>query len=384
MKTVFCSEYPQNTIGAFSGIPYHMSRAIQAASRSFDYIESPPYDIKKGRKDIMRIGRFVSQSLKGKDFDYVTCQGSSMIPFLETEKPVVLWHDSIWFALMGMEFDEFKARYPALYEWDCMVLEKCDLICFAAEWLKEQTLAHYKTPRENIHVIPFGANVDPGTRNDVEGYISRRHPLPCRLTFLGYNWLRKGLPLAYDVTAKLNARGIRTELNVIGCNLPTVDNVDEVAKIDRKLLEEPESFLSKFHEDSRVRQYGVLQKDNPSELRKLREILQTSHFLLHPAHFECFGIALAEANAFGVPVLATNNHGPKSIVRNGFNGYLFDRNEYVERAVDFIILQMERYATRYRSLALTSYLEYCGRLNWETGAQRIKRLAGGINPLDIS
>ena len=44
---------------------------------------------------------------------------------------------------------------------------------------------------------------------------------------------------------------------------------------------------------------------------------RNSHFLSHPADFECFGIALTEANTFGIPVIAIKKHRPKIIIRDG-------------------------------------------------------------------
>jgi glycosyltransferase involved in cell wall biosynthesis len=365
MKIIYASEHSRDDINAFSGIPFHMSRAFDEAVDHIEYIQTPLYDLnlvkskdKKGIEELKNIGQLLSQILENKDADAVVCQGSSMIPFLKTDKLVILWHDSTWLGLTNMDFQDFKMTYPTLYEWDYRVLERCDVICFAAEWLRDQTLTYYDISPKKVHVIPFGANLTPTLGEDVDKLIKQRSNSRCQVTFLGVNWQRKGLMLAYEVMIGLRAQGIPTTMNVIGCEVPT-------------------DFPSDFHEDEDVRNYGFLSKDRSSQRALLQEILRNSHFLLHPANFECFGIALAEANAFGVPAIATNNHGPKTIIRDGYNGKLFERSEYVAKAVDFIKYQMEEYED-YRKLASTAFLYQRNYLNWSTGVQRIKAIAKNL------
>lgn len=365
MKIIYASEHPHDDIKAFSGIPFHMSRAFDKAIDRVRYIQTPLYDLnlvkrqdKQGLEELKSIGQFLSHFLKDKDADAVVCQGSSMIPFLKTDKLVILWHDATWLGLMNMDFQDFKKTYPTLYEWDCRLLERCDVICFAAKWLREQTLKHYHVSPEKIHVIPFGANFAPTSIEDIEESIQQRSNSRCQVTFLGVNWQRKGLMLAYEVLVGLREKGIPTTMNVIGCKVP-------------------KDFSSDFHKDADVQNYGFLNKNELYQRALLEKILTSSHFLLHPALFECFGIALAEANAFGVPVIATNNHGPKTIIKDGYNGKLFERSEYVAKAVDFIQYQMEEYE-EYRRLASTAFLYQRNYLNWNTGVQKIKAIAENL------
>lgn len=238
---------------------------------------------------------------------------------------------------MNMGFEEFKSEYPLLYDWDCKVLKKCNLLVYASDWVREQTIVHYGVPPRKIRVIPFGANIEPISPKAAEGFINHRSQTPCQLTFLGIDWKRKGLPLVYEVLKNLNENGIKAKLNVIGCTVETVGLKRRIKHYTRyRPFSELDSFKIKFHGDKNVNQLGFLSKNNPSHYRQLAKILKQSHFLLHPAVFECFGIALVEANAFGVPVIATHNHGPKTIIKNGTNGYLFERKEFVEQSSNII------------------------------------------------
>jgi glycosyltransferase involved in cell wall biosynthesis len=360
-----------------------MSRAIHRASEFFQYIQIPSFDwglaLKGGAEgfaELKKRGESLSKTLLTIDADVVLCQGSafSAIPYLETNKKVVLWGDATWLTLMDMDFDVFKIRRPFLYEWDCMTLEKCDLVAFAADWVRDQTIKYYHTEPEKIHVIPFGVNLETVSPETAVQAINNRASSPCQLTFLGIDWRRKGLSLAYEVMNRLNMSGINTILNVIGCN---VDDISLIRKIKHysyyKPYEDIDRFQLRFHKDEKVNKFGFVKKDNPTQYSLLCATLKNTHFLLHPAHFECFGIALAEANAFGVPVIATNNHGPKSIIRNGVNGQLYDREEYVECAVGYVkYLMADR--EKYNDLAFSSFREYQDRFDWSVIVQKFKDL----------
>ena len=382
MRIAFASENPPNQIRYFSGIPYYMSQFIQSSADFFEYIHTPMFDLEivlseqeKGLSELKKIGQFLSERLREMVVDVVICQGCSMIPFLETDKLIVLWHDSTWFSLMQMGFEEFKFCYPLLYEWDRLVLEKCDLIAFAADWIRNQTLTYYNIDPDKLYVIPFGANLESLSQETIHQFIKERKRTPCKLTFIGIDWLRKGLNLAYGVMTKLNTNGLTAELNVIGSNLNSNMKLERKYEnyIDYQTFNSAEMFKIQLRSDKKVNIIGFLSKDNSLQNNQLCNILKNTHFLLHPANFECFGIALAEANAFGVPVIATDNHGPQTIIKNRFNGQLFDSGEYVEQASNFIQYQMQAYEN-YKTLARSSFREYLERLNWSTSFQKLREL----------
>lgn len=81
-----------------------MARALGAECDSFHVVMTPKFDIRRlfekgvneGRANLENIGKQVSKQLKDIDIDCIVCQGSSMLPFLETDAFVCLWHDSTW------------------------------------------------------------------------------------------------------------------------------------------------------------------------------------------------------------------------------------------------------------------------------------------------
>jgi glycosyltransferase involved in cell wall biosynthesis len=380
MKIAFVSEIPPNS-RATTGIPYVMARALRERATEFTHIEIPgsgPEVLLRGdepaRAEGERRGRFLTEQLRGLDVDAVVCRGASMIPSLQTEKPVVLWHDSTWFSSMRMPFEEFKVKHPLLHEWDRLALQRADLVVLAADWLYEGVVANYRIPPEKVHVIPFGANLDPPSEEAVRARVLGRDAECCRLAFLGLGWQRKNLPLAYGVVGRLKGRGVVVSLAAIGSDVTDVGWKRKLAHVlGVRRLTEQERFRARFGHDPSVRSVGRLDKNVPEQFRQLCDILLSSHFLLHTAGFEPYGSALVEANAFGLPVLTIDAYGPKTIVRNGINGQRFMPDEYAEGAAQFISQKMAD-PEAYRSLALSSLAEYHTRLNWSSECQKLLEL----------
>ncbi len=369
---------------AFSGIPHYMAQALKASSDNFTFIKIPSIDDKVIRRndinndekkfELIKAGNFLSEKLKKMSTDVVICIGSAMIPYLETDKPIVLWHDSTWFSLEQMDFEQFLIEYPLLAELDQLALDKSTLVVCASDWLREQTLACYKISPEKMYVIPFGANLDFTLAEKEAEYIVERNPGICTLTFVGIEWIRKGLPLAVDLKNRLNAAGLKTFLNVIGCEIRPPSFRNRLSHfIHNRSYSELEQFSINYPKEKNINRVGFLDKENPVEYQRYVDILRNSHFLIHPTSFECYGLVLAEANAYGVPALATNRYGPKTIIRNGVNGYLFNLDEFVEHATTLIQELFQDYDT-YQKLAKSSYCEYQERLNWTVGVRKLNEL----------
>ena len=384
MKITFVSGWPINDAKAFSGTPYYMAKAFKERPEFGEAIEVTQGNIDLKRKgtnsknieEIVKAGDYLSQKIKSSKSDVVVCLGGHMIPYLKTDKPIVLWHDSTWLGLMDLDFHQFSVQHPILFDLDNLILEKCKLVIFAADWLRDLTLSNYKIAPEKIHVVPFGANLDNVPESKREDLFANRAPNHCQITFIGKEWARKGLPTAVNLNRELNRLGLKSSLNVIGNTI-----VPYNPSLRRRLAtfvglrsySEMELFRMKYQEYKNVKSYGFLDKADPNQYLEFEGILRRSHFLVHPANFECYGIVMAEANAHSVPVLATNKFGPKTIVRNGVNGFLFDQTDFVHSAATEIISLMKDYPG-YLDLAASSYREYNERLNWTVAVNRVVEL----------
>ncbi|MCX4677308.1 glycosyltransferase family 4 protein [Streptomyces sp. NBC_01433] len=69
-----------------------------------------------------------------------------------------------------------------------------------------------------------------------------------------------------------------------------------------------EDLIARGHELGLGDRFRVLAPVPPEEVNKL---MHQYDLLVHPSHFETFGMTVVEANAAGLPVLVTRSHGPE-------------------------------------------------------------------------
>ena len=171
---------------------------------------------------------------------------------------------------------------------------------------------------------------------------------------MGVDWLRKGGNTAYYVAKQLNQSGLKTELNVVGCE---------------PLIDEP---IPEF-----LRPLGFINKSTPEGKQRLNRLILESHFLILPSIADCTPIAFPEANSLGVPCLSTNVGGIPTIIRNDENGKLFPVNSDIDKYCDYINNLFLDY-TQYKQLAYNSFRAYESRLNWQVAGQKVKELLATI------
>jgi len=367
MKIVLVNHQDPNNINSFSGISYFMTRAIK---KTFDEVleyndfeeDTVTYSVLDGHfgKTLKPIGKRLSDFLKVNDTkaDFVLCQGgNSSIPFYNHHIPIVFWNDSTWSSFLRRyesrkKFNEFKTDYKNLYLWDKKAFERADLLIFSSDHVAEACLRNYKLPSNKVKVIPFGANLFslPSSAALKESLQKRVRSETVNLTFIGKDWKRKGLITAYHLTQKLNLTGIKAKLNIIGC-YPDVDYISKSPDVN--IIGFVDKFDKKGHD-------------------VFEAILNDTHFLVHPASFESFGIVLCEANAYGIPVLGTDVEGLKTIISKGKNGFLFDKRKFIDEASYLIKELFKDWDKNYSLLFHSSIEEYNQRLNWETNTKKVK------------
>ncbi len=107
----------------------------------------------------------------------------------------------------------------------------------------------------------------------------------------------------------------------------------------------------------------------------LPAVYQAADVLLFPSRTETFGLVAAEAQACGIPVVASSAGGLAYAVEDGESGYLIDSwdpEQYAEHVID--VLTDHELASRLSKGAI----EVSERFSWEATAQRLLELYAGI------
>jgi len=230
---------------------------------------------------------------------------------------------------------------------EALAISKASKLVYPSAWAANSAISDYQAEPNKIKLVPFGANLD--DCDLASAVLSKKQHQVCRLLFVGKDWDRKGGNLAFDTLICLQKMGIDAELVMVGSKLPEKVRSDKLTVIP------------------------YLNKNDPQQRQQLNELFFRANFLIFPTRAECYGIVLCEANAFGLPTLATDVGGISTIIENGKNGYMLPLsatgNDYAN-----LIAKLFFARELYNQLVLASRKEYERRLNWNKWAESMEEV----------
>ena len=378
LRLAFVTAYDASDPAGWAGVALHMSRALEAQGILLEYIgplsERRPlraalkqrvyrlagrrYMRDRDPGTVRSYARQVADRLATVSVDAVLSPGTLPVAYLECAAPIVVWTDATFHGLAG-----FYPEYARLcreterggHAAERAALDRCALAIYTSEWAARTAIGGYGADPARVRVVPFGANLAAEPREpDVANGIRARRFDECRLLFLGRDWERKGGPAALAVAEALNRRGVKARLLIVGCT-PRLGPLSA----------------------ARCEVVGPLDTGSAEGHARFAEILRDSHFLILPTLADCTPHAVAEANAFGVPCLATAVGGLPTVVRDGLNGTLFPAGTAPEAWCDLVVRTLAN-KDHYESLALSSYAQYRTRLNWRSATENVRSLIEGV------
>jgi glycosyltransferase involved in cell wall biosynthesis len=261
--------------------------------------------------------------------------GGSRIPRLAplyVKEPMVTeWHQ--------VHRNLFSVQYPTWLNGPLNFLERL------AAWVHRDTLVRAGTEDVRRDFIGLGFKPDKVFVLPVsirEDWIEDSAPLHSAPTILWLGKLRR-----YKCPDHL----IRAMPDVIK-HVPNAKLVLAVRRDDLRYERELQSLMRELH----LREH-VEFRFNVSDQEK-RQLLHASRVLVVPSAVEGFGIVVLEANACGVPVVASSGV-PEGAVRQGFNGlrYRFGDIKALGDAITNLLLDDAFYASL-RQNALTNVKRY--------------------------
>ncbi|MFH1304143.1 MAG: HAD-IIB family hydrolase, partial [Planctomycetota bacterium] len=126
--------------------------------------------------------------------------------------------------------------------------------------------------------------------------------------------------------------------------LGTHDDLRELPKAQRTIIENVMYLIDRYNLYGKVAYPKTHKPDDVPELFRLAT--STKGVFINPALTEPFGLTLLEAGATGLPIVSTNDGGPRDIIANCRNGLLVDPldNEAIERALLRVLTEPEQWA----------------------------------------
>lgn len=354
----------------WSGTHYSMFRSLQQIA---DVKVTGPYEPKLA----MLLGAIINQVLvrtSGKRFDY---RHSRLVAKAYgryfTKKINALHPDLIVAAAASTELAQLQTTVPIIYLTDgtfagCLnyhkvlsnlvgfstkqgnaielaAITKSKYVVVASQWAAQSVINDYKKNKEQVVVIPYGANFEalPESSSKV---VSLK---PFKLLFVGVYWQSKGGDIAYRAFRILKEKGFEVTLTVMGCEPPADCNREDMEVIP------------------------FIDKNKPEGQQKMKAVYADHHLLLLPTRFDCSPIVINEASAFGLPCLVADTGGVAGHLKQDKNGYLLpykDKGEGYARRVEELMGD----SIKYQSLRHTARQEYESVLNWQHWLQQMQAI----------
>lgn len=371
MRVAYAATYNALDVHKFSGSGFFMGKSL--ADQGIEVICLPPLKEKfeyflKGKQWLYKYifrkiycrdrnplvlkgyARQIEKHLRDVEADLLFCPGSLPITYLNWNKPTVFWTDMTFYQVLAYAGPKrFSRKFVEMgHRMERKALERCTLAIYCSEWAARSAIEYYQAPPDKVEVVPYGANLDTNfSMEEIDQAISQRSRSACNLLFIGVDWERKGGPRVLKIAEELNRQGLKTFLHVVGCT-PPVDDLPDFVMV-----------------------HGFVSKKTVEGSLKLEKLLHQAHFLMLLSEAEACAIVLYEANAFGVPCIASNLGGIPSIIRDGVNGKLFSENDDIQiiaEAIDHLFSDYDAYI----ELARSAFDEYTVRLNWKASGAKVK------------
>jgi glycosyltransferase involved in cell wall biosynthesis len=333
-----------------------VSKAIRAKRLFYERVVGKTFLIERTRTASAAYAEQLTARLQDLDVDAIFSPSTIPIGRFVIDKPIVFWTDACPAGMIGFYPNWSNLCGESVR--DCHHLERaalttCRMAIYTSDWAARTACAHYGVDSSKVRVVPLGANVESHPeRAAVDQLIAERDKRECRLLFVGVDWDRKGGDIAVELLESLNRQGLKTRLTIVGCDAPAPLT-------------------------DRVASRGFVSKKTPEGRRTIARLLSDSHFLVLPSRADCVPVVIAEANAFGVPVVASDVGGIPSVVRTNLNGYALPQASYVAEG-SRIIIQTMTTPGAYANLAAGSFSEYKNRLNWRSSGAKVRELLDEI------
>jgi len=217
----------------------------------------------------------------------------------------------------------------------------------SSPWAARSVCDHYGKPALAVRTISWGCNIPHIPASNVAP--DPQADQPCRLLFIGLDWERKGGDIVLETAAILHDRGFACYFDLVGA-------VPDVA------VSAPNVTL-----------HGLLKKSDPAQFEKLLGLLRSASVLFLPTRQDCTPMVFAEANALGVPALASDVGGVSGVIAHGENGLLLSGDATAADFADAIITLWED-RPRYLAMRKTARAAYDERLNWSAWAKRMAEM----------
>ena len=293
--------------------------------------------------------KIIEKKIYKKKIDFLFTNDTTLISYLKTDVPIILWTDLTFRLFKNTYFREYN-KFSKLSSLNGELLEKkaldkCYKIIYSSQYAIKSAIKHYKVNKNKIFYLPFSADINFVNKRKSVKQIP--HNKECyRFLTIGVDWHRKGIDKTIKFIQKLNSdKSIYAKLDVVGVKNTSEKKYDNI----------------KFH--------GYLSKKYKSSLNKLKNLYEKADFFILLSRNEALGIVFLEAAYYGLPIIASCVGGIKSVVKN--NGIFFYNNESFN--TQFNRFRKLLKSSNYKKYSKYSLIQY-QKNSWEENSKKIKKI----------
>lgn len=353
---------------SFSGIPFNVVRALKtvpgvevvelvpethyrptllkrAAVAAVRRLTGRAYLWEKEPRRCRHYSRQIDVTAERLSVDSVLMFGSELCADCETRIPLFCFGDSVFGTRIDLYPDQQSRlmaqkslREGALVQQRGLDRLRKMFLTSAWAWNRAQQRFAYTTTEGKVEVVGIGANLATAPpQSDIP------NGRAARFVWIGHFWERKGGDLTVEVVRALRESHPDVELDVVGKVTPPVN-------------------------EPWIKLHGPLNYDDPEGYRRLLEIYSKASALLLPSTGDLTPIAIAEAFAFGRPVVASTVGGIPEMIEDGRTGCLVD-----SRKVDDWRVRLDRgiRGREFEQMQSRCRDAYQQRFNWTVICRRM-------------
>jgi glycosyltransferase involved in cell wall biosynthesis len=231
------------------------------------------------------------------------------------------YHDGNTAVSRRSEFSYVKASRQVLAEsWqnEEKVYRQVNLVFTMSEWLRQSMIEDFGVAPENVIAIGAGPNLS-YAQQIIDSPGAPEHYENKTILFVGVDFERKGGPTLLEAFRRVRKEIPNAKLRIVGCNVT---------------LDEPG-----------VDVIGMLDKSDPKQENRLRQIYDEASLFALPTRFDPFGVAFVEAMYHRLPCIGSNICAIPELIRDGETGFTLppqDASQWADKII--LLLRDERLA----------------------------------------
>lgn len=299
--------------------------------------------------------RYIEKKIRGKKFDYIVTYDSTLISYLNTNIPIILWTDLNFNLYQKTYFKEYKKfNYNCITRGNILekkALKKAFKIIYTSKYVKTNSEKFYKVKKNKIFDLPFSGNVvSTFNKVSIKKLIKRRlvqKKQQINFLSIGIDWKRKGMDDSIKFISKLNNLKYSSIINIVGSK--------------------PKG-LQKYNLKN-IKFFKYLSKKNKNELKILKKLYENAHYFILLSKAEALGLVFLEAASFGLPIITSDTGGIKSVVRN--NGIFFNKKKPNQNFSKFKKINSKQ--KNYKKLSLNSY-DFYNLNSWKKISKQLRKI----------